>query len=332
MRAVITGGSGFIGTNLAQHLARTEPQTDVTLFDVAPPRHLLRGRCSYVYGDIRDLACLLDALDGADEVYNLAGVLGTSELLSITSLALGTNICGAGNVLEAARRCGVKRVYNVAKPHFDSTHENTYTVTKHAAEELGLMYRERFGMRVATVRWLNAVGPYQHLYPVRKFVPTMVLFALHGIPLEIYGSGEQTIDPIDVDDLSRFTVHACRRMSGDAGVVDLGSGVAVSCNDAVEAIRRVVQEECGPGVIPPVVHIPMRDGEKEGVNLVADMTYWLAAGMRTEVSFEESVRKVVAYIEGLPMHERINALRFYGKEPPTTEGLSEENNPVGVAA
>lgn len=312
MKIAITGASGFIGTNLMLHFARTEPDTEVVLLDVVAPVARIPANAKFVYADIRNLKTLIDAFTGVEEVYHLAGILGTSELIAVSSLACEVNVVGANNVMDAARICGVKRVYNVAKPHFDGYDENSYTLTKHAGELIGRLYQQKYGMEVATVRWLNAVGPYQHLYPVRKFLPMMILLALDNQPLEIYGDGTQTIDPIDVDDLSRFTVFATRNLGRERTVVDLGSGTAINCNDAAEMILKVVQSmHYGAG--SKIVHVPMRDGEKPGVNLVADMSYWDSVGMKCEVSFEESIRKTVLYMLSLPQTQLHNALRFYGK-------------------
>lgn len=318
MRVCITGGCGFLGTNLTEWFMKNEPHTEVVLVDIASPGIPLSNNVKYVYADIRNLQSLISAFEGVDEVYNLAGVLGTAELIGISSLAVETNVLGANNVFDAVRLCKVKRVYNVAKPFFDSHHENTYTLTKHAGELLGLMYREQYGIEVATVRWLNAIGPHQHLYPVRKFVPTMIMQALYGYDLEVYGSGNQTIDPIDVRDLCRFTVVACRTLGKHPHVVDLGSGVAVSCNDAAETILDMVkgyQRKCG--VVPTtsvVKHIAMREGEAADVDLVADMSYWESIGMRTEISFRQSVLDTIKYVDGLPKYHIDNALMFYGKK------------------
>jgi UDP-glucose 4-epimerase len=299
MRVAITGSSGFIGTNLMEYLAKTEPDTELVLIDIVPPVTRLPDNARFVYADIRNLSSLLGPLDGVDELYHLAGLLGT-------------NIVGANNVMDACRLAGVKRVYNVAKPHFDGYAENSYTLTKHAGELIGQLYQQKYGIDVATVRWLNAVGPYQHLYPVRKFLPMMIVFALRDLPLEIYGDGTQTIDPIDVYDLSRFTVHACRNLGDHPVVVDLGSGVSVSCNDAAETILSVVKG-MGFKSKSEIIHIPMREGEKPGVNLVADMSYWDSIGMKTEVPFEESIIKTVRHVAELPNWKIDNALAFYGK-------------------
>lgn len=316
MRVAITGSSGFIGTNLMLWFAEHEPATELVLIDITTPQVALPRNARFHYADIRNLSSLLAPLEGVDEVYHLAGILGTSELIAISSLACETNIVGANNVMDACRLTGVQRVYNVAKPHFDGYDENSYTLTKHAGELLGRLYQQKYGMEVATVRWLNAVGPYQHLYPVRKFLPMMILFAMYGFDLEVYGDGSQTIDPIDVVDLSFLTVHACRHLGRRADVVDLGSGKAITCQDAAETILRVVNEfyrsQRKRG--SKIINVPMRDGEKEGVNLVADMSYWEGEGILPVVPFEDSIRKTVAYIDRLSPEHRVNALRFYGKD------------------
>lgn len=316
MKVCITGGCGFIGTNLTKYFMDTEPDTEVILVDLVAPCIPLSKNVKYVYADIRNLKSLLNAFEGCDEVYNLAGILGTSELLSISSLACETNIVGACNVLDAAVIAKVKRVYNVAKPHFEGYAENAYTLTKHAGELLGIMYREKFGIEVATVRWLNAVGPYQHMYPVRKFLPMMILLALYDHDLQVYGSGNQTIDPIDVLDMGRFTVYTCRNLGKHKEVVDLGSGVAISCNDSAELILKIVREEQHTVGMPlsksGINHIPMREGEADDINLCADMTYWNSIGMKTEVPFETSIRNTVRYVLEMPEYHKQNALKFFG--------------------
>jgi nucleoside-diphosphate-sugar epimerase len=324
MRVAITGGTGFIGSNLTDYLQRKEPDTEIVLIDLVAPCIPLGPKTTYVYADIRNLKSLIDAFEDVDEVYNLAGVLGTSELLACVSLAVETNVVGCANVLDAARIQGVRRVYNVAKPHFEGYAENAYTLTKHAGELLGLLYRDKYDMNVATVRWLNAVGPHQHLYPVRKFLPMMVLLALYDFPLEIYGSGNQTIDPIDVEDMSRFTLHACRNLGKHPVVVDLGSGNDISCNDACALILNAVDHELaslGTKSFSEIQHIKMREGEGDDIMLKADMSYWESVGMKTEVPFVQSIANTVRYIMRMPEYHRQNALHFYGKSAPAFTDL-----------
>jgi UDP-glucose 4-epimerase len=313
MKIAITGAAGFIGSNLIEYFHRYEPSAELVLVDIAIPVVPMSSLDTFVYADIRNLASMIRAFEGCEEVYHLAGILGTSELIAVSSLAVETNVVGANNVMDACRMAGVKRVYNVAKPHFEGYDENAYTLTKHAGELIGRLYQEKYGMEVATVRWLNAVGPYQHLYPVRKLVPMMILLAMYGHDLEIYGDGTQTIDPIDTRDLARFTVHATRNLGRHPVVVDLGSGVAINCNDAAETILKIMRDE-GYDTTSNIVHVPMREGEKPGVNLVADMSYWNGVGLENEFDFYDSVKAAVRHMVSLKQVHLENALRFYGKE------------------
>lgn len=314
MKIVITGGAGFIGLNLVQYLATTEPTSQIIVADIVTPKMVLPENASYLYLDVRDPLTLVRAFEGVDEVYHFAGVLGTSELLDTPALAAEINITGTVNVLEAARLSNVKRVYNVAKPHFESYSENIYTTTKHSGEIFGSLYKKNFNMSVASLRWMNAVGPYQHLFPVRKFVPTMILLAMYGYNLEVYGDGKQSIDPIDTRDLSMFTVYACRNLGKSESIVDLGSGQDIACKDAAEIILKLTPQlhDLPRGKGSRIVHSPMRRGERPGVNIVADMSYWDQQGMQPRYSFEDSVTEAIAYIEQLPRYEKLNALKFYG--------------------
>ena len=176
----MTGSSGFIGTNLLQYLGKIEPETEMVLLDIAPPQTRIPGNAKFVFADIRNLQSLLEPLRGCEEIYHLPVVLGTSELIPVTGLACEVNVVGACNVMDAVRQVAAPGawVYNVAKPHFEGVAENAYTLTNHAGEPVGQKYQRKFGREVANVRWLDAVGPYQHLYPVRKFLPVTVLLAM----------------------------------------------------------------------------------------------------------------------------------------------------------
>ena len=87
MRVAITGSSGFIGTNLMLHFAKHEPDTELVLIDIAPPQALMPSNAKFVYADIRNLKTMIDAFQGCEEVYHLAGILGASDLTAVSSPA-----------------------------------------------------------------------------------------------------------------------------------------------------------------------------------------------------------------------------------------------------
>ncbi|CAA9328491.1 MAG: dTDP-glucose 4,6-dehydratase [uncultured Nocardioidaceae bacterium] len=263
MRAVVVGGAGFLGGAIAEELLRRGDS--VVVFDEL----VSTERCAAVFGpgaveiaaaDMLDAAALSDAFSGADEVYHLAGILGTSELEERVQDAIISNIAGAVGVFEAAIECRVPRVFFPAKPN---VWRNTYTITKYAAEQFAQMYAATGQVAIPTLRYFNGYGPRQCLGPVRKLVPTFVAQALSGLPLTVYGDGQQTVDMIYSRDLARHTVDFTR--SGYIGEpVDLGRGVEMSVLDVASAVNRVVGSDAG------IVHLPMRRGETPSTHLVAD--------------------------------------------------------------
>jgi UDP-glucose 4-epimerase len=143
---------------------------------------------------------------------------------------------------------------------------NPYAVTKGCAEDLALA-RAAQGQPITVVRAYHAYGPGQKTCPphgtgdVRKIVPSFVCRALTGMPLEIYGSGEQLIDLVHVDDVATVLAGA---LGGPFGtVVEAGTGKPTSVLDAA----RTVIETCGSR--SEITHLPMRIGEPEATRVVA---------------------------------------------------------------
>lgn len=247
MKVLVTGSSGFIGKAVAAELER---------------------RCWQLEKfDHPNTICDRDAIDEAvrscDAVINLAGVLGTTELLSGDLWATDVNIVGAINVFDAAHG---KPVVQIATGHRGQL--NTYAVTKACAEDLALCRARWQQEPITVVRAYHVYGPHQKPCPphgsatVRKIVPSFVCRALTGMPLEIWGDGKQTIDLIHVDDVARVLVDA---IDGPFGhVVDAGTGVGTTVLDAAELTIELCNSRS------EIVHLPMRAGEPEGDVVVAE--------------------------------------------------------------
>jgi len=255
MKSLVTGGNGFIGSHIVKELAKEGHE--VVVYDIAPPEEYVVG-ARWVFGDVTDGSFLRAHMDGCLEAYDFAGVLGTSELNTYPGKVIDVNIKGANNFFEAALECSVQRVYHVAKPTFSgNVWENMYSWSKNCAENLGLWYQQYHKMNVAITRYQNVTGPYQHQIPIRKFIPLMILLAIKGKDLEVYGTGEQTVDIVDVRDIANSTILATRNniISRTPKVYDNGTGVAVTCNQVAEDIRKLTKSDS------KIVHLPMRPGE-----------------------------------------------------------------------
>jgi len=215
MRSVVVGGSGFLGGALVNELCSRGDE--VTVLDVKPMSTTRvepwgSTDVAHVQGDIREPDVLRRTFRGADEVYHMAGKLGTTELERERHVAVEVNVLGTLNVFDAALDAGVGSVFLACKPN---AWDNAYSITKEAAERFAFTYaRDNHEMRVRCLRYFNAYGPHQALGPVRKMIPTFAACALRGTPIPVFGDGRQTVDLILADDLARITIDYLRRQQG----------------------------------------------------------------------------------------------------------------------
>lgn len=243
MRVLITGGSGFIGREVA---AQLRARGDYPLTFDSPL-------------DVRDAHQVGNNLPGVEAVIHLAGRLGTSELFGHEHEAADVNILGALTVADQCERRGIPMVWIGTGHH---TQPNVYARTKACAEGL-LLDRGN----VAIVRAYHAYGPGQKAFPphgtghVRKIMPSFICRALTGMPLEIHGDGSNVIDLIHVSEVARILIEA---IGGPTGVVlEAGTGWPMSVREVAEEVIRIT----GSG--SDIVHLPMRPGEPEGAVVVA---------------------------------------------------------------
>jgi UDP-glucose 4-epimerase len=316
MKVVVTGGSGFIGSFIVEELASRGDE--VVIVDIVPPEFDLPEGVTYKYGNVLYPDTMADAYEGAEEVYDVAGVLGTSELLADTARAIETNIKGAFNCLELARQKGVKRFFYPTKPN---DWLNTYSITKHAGEQLCHMYRDVYDMDVTVLRWFNAYGGRQHLYPIRKAVPLFIIQAIRGLNLEVYGDGEQTVEMVYIEEMAKIVVDATRNSLGKkAGkTIDLGSGQVMTVNELCEAIIQVAIERGHYETdldIPGVVHFPMRKGEPARTRIEADLADLNELMPNIEYTeLKAGLHKTFYYYENLPARHVDLALKYFEENP-----------------
>ena len=296
MKTAIIGGSGFLGFEIAKLLISQGHQ--VVIADRSEPKDTLQA-ATYVRCDITDMGSL-GFLSGVEEAYNLAGLLGTSELETRIWDAVGVNVMGATNVFEACRRHGVGRLFYPSKPN---VWRNVYTITKECSEQIAAKYNEAHRTRICSLRLFNAYGPRQHLTPIRKIVPVFAAQARVGLPIEIWGDGEQTVDLIYSYDIAQIVVDFTRM--GLAETLDLGRGIPVTVNEVASMVNDYFGNKSG------VVHKPMRPGETPRTMLVADISR-LSKLVNLEFSdFKSSMRLTLDYYASLPQSDIDECLSYF---------------------
>lgn len=269
MEVLVTGGAGFIGGWVAEELAARGHNPHVFDRRTAPADTPGGYR---VLGDVRDPTAVMEAMAHADGWIHLAAVLGTQETVRDPRPAMETNVGGALNVFEAAAHYQTPGVYICVGNWFA---HNPYSISKTCAEQLATMYNRERGCRINLVRCVNAYGPRQAAPPpfgaakVRKIVPAMACRALSGMPVEVYGHGEQVSDMVWVGDAARTLVAALEHAAG-GNVADR----VVECGPAdhwtVNQIAQLISTIVNPTVDPWITHLPMRPGERPGQSVTAD--------------------------------------------------------------
>ncbi len=253
MNFLITGAAGFLGSSLANLLAREGHQVrgldDLSTGDpgtLSPDVHFTRG-------DVNDRPRLWTLLQEVDVVYHLAARVSVPESVLYPRDYNAVNVGGTVALMEAIRDVGVKRVVLASsgavygdipqQPLQEDMIPNPrspYAVSKLAAEYYVRTIGSLWGIETVSLRIFNAYGPGQHLPPSHPpVVPHYLRQALHGGTLVAHGDGTQTRDYVFVDDVISAMVAAATAPRLDGLVINVGSGEECSIMDLVKAVLSV---------------------------------------------------------------------------------------------
>ncbi|WP_406108268.1 NAD-dependent epimerase/dehydratase family protein [Micromonospora globbae] len=272
MKIVVTGGAGFIGSNLVRAFRGVPRIDEIVILDdlsTGSEENLRDLDARFVHGSILDPAMLDDAFSDAASVVHLAAVPSVPRSLRDPLRSHHANATGTLMVLEAARRHRVGQVIlassssvygrNPTLPKREDLRPvplSPYAVSKLATEAYAIAYASCFDLAVLPFRFFNVFGPGQsagHAYAA--VVPSFVSAALDGRPLTIDGDGEQTRDFTFVGDVAAVIVDAVLRQVSSVDPVNLAFGSRTS-------VRRLVGElEDVLGRRLDVVHRPPRAGD-----------------------------------------------------------------------
>lgn len=284
-RVLITGGSGFIGSHLAQLLLKKNHR--VAVLDRSPKK-VIKG-VKVFRGDVTRQKDVEKAMRGVDLVYHLAGVLGTEELNTKAASATKINIGGAVNILDAALKNHTK-VLLVSKPN---VWLNTYSITKEASEKFCEMYQKEFGLKAAIVKWFSVYGPGQKHYGVQKAVPTFIVRALKNEPLPVFDDGSQMADFIFTSDTVLATMKVAESSKMEGKIVEIGTGKGTKIANLARLIIKLCQSRS------KISWEKMRGGEDPHTKVVADTKLLSSLGFQPKVGLEDGLKATIAYYRQL---------------------------------
>ena len=297
MKALVTGGSGFIGSNIVKLLIQEKYQ--VTVLDNLSSGYLINilpyirdNKVEFVGGDVRDYQSVEKCMKGVDIVFHLAASVGRQRSLDNPQLDSETNLLGTINVLEAMRKNGAhKIVYSssaamfgeLLTPTIDENHpqnaDSPYGVSKLAAEKMILAYTGIYDITTVCLRYFNIYGVNQRFDLYGNVIPIFAKRIFAKEPITIYGDGLQTRDFVNAEDVARANLLASKFDKTDC--FNLGSGESVSINWLAETMQEITGIDVGIRYAPErpadvrhckanadkaskilnfTVNIPLRDG------------------------------------------------------------------------
>ena len=310
MRLLVTGGAGFIGSNFIR-LILGRGEADVVNFDKLTYSGNLENlsdvadnkRYRFVRGDIAEAADVTAILrSGFDAVVNLAAETHVDRSIEDAAPFLRSNILGTQVLLEAVRRAPVKlfvhistdEVYGSAGPgeSFDETRildpRSPYSASKAAADHLVNAYAETYGVPAVVLRCTNNYGPYQ--FP-EKLIPLMIANAVEDKSVPVYGDGLHERDWLFVEDYCRAI--ACVLEKAKPGeLYNVSSGSPTPNLTVVKTILKLLGK---PESL--IKFVTDRPGHDRRYSLDSS-SIRSKLGWKPEVSFEEGVRRTVAWYTG----------------------------------
>lgn len=270
---LVTGGAGFIGSNLVDALLAGGARVRV-LDDLSTGKRsnlpLDHARLEFVVGDVGNADCVGAAVRGCRAVVHLAAVASVQASVQDPLGTHRSNLIGTLNVCEAMREAGVRRVLFASSAAVygnngegQAVDEETpkapltpYAADKLASEHYLDFYRRQHGLEPAIFRFFNIYGPRQD--PSSPYSGVISIFterARQGLPITVYGDGEQTRDFVYVGDLVGLLLQALETDSVPPGAVNVGLGRTTTLNRLLGHIGELL------GSLPPVHNAPARPGD-----------------------------------------------------------------------
>lgn len=236
MRAVVLGGSGFIGSSVAEALQ--DAGRDVVVADLAPSPWLREG-IAFRQVDVTDAAAVAVAVEGAQIVYNFAGIADIDDARVRPVDTVGVNVLGNVNALEAARRAGVQRYVFASTVYVYSDSGSFYRASKQACELYVEEYQRQFGLDFTIVRYGTLYGPRAD---ARNSVYRYLRAALVDRRIEVPSSGHELREYIHVEDAARLSVEILGEEYRNQHVILTGHH-PTRFRDLLELIREMVGED-----------------------------------------------------------------------------------------
>ncbi|HJQ84437.1 MAG TPA: SDR family oxidoreductase [Candidatus Binatia bacterium] len=304
---LVTGGAGFIGSNIAEALVRRGGRVRVLDDFSTGRRENLAGLAGVevVEGDLRDAAAVARAVDGVDGVFHQAALRSVPRSVDDPLSSNEVNVTGTLVLLLACRRAGVRRVVYASSssvygddptlPKVETLPTqpiSPYAVSKLAAEHYCQTFARLYGVEAVSLRYFNVFGPRQN--PESKYsavIPRFLAQALAHEPLEVHGDGEQSRDFTYIDNVVQANLLAMERPGVSGEVFNVACGTRHSLLAIAEAIGAFL------GRTLERAHVAPRAGDVRHTQADIGKAERLL-GFRPSVDFAAGMQRTCEYFVG----------------------------------
>lgn len=304
MKYLITGGAGFIGSNIAAHLVEKGEQVRI-LDNLSSGKQenveAILDKIEFIEGDVRDFWTVTEAVEGIDYVLHQAALPSVPRSVKNPLTSNSVNINGTLHVLEAARRAGVKKMVLASSSSVYGESEelpkhegmtpsplSPYAVTKQTGEYYLKIYWELYRFPTVSLRYFNIFGPQQD--PQSEYaavVPKFITCLLTGERPTVFGDGGQSRDFTFVENAIKANILAATndKLVGDS--FNVACGAQFTLNDLLDKLRKII------GVDTKAIYADERAGDIRHSYAAIDKLR--AFGYDAPVDFDEGLRRTVEF-------------------------------------
>lgn len=307
---LITGGAGFIGSNLARRLLSLgEDVVVLDDFSTGKRENLedIKHRVKLVVGDICNVDKVKEAMEGIDFVFHHAAVVSVPRSVDDPARTNEVNVDGTLNCLLVARDVKAKRfVFAASSSAYGDSPElpkhedmtpwplSPYGVSKLVGEMYCRVFYEVYGLPTVSLRYFNIFGPYQDPHSqYAAVVPIFITRLLKGESPRVFGDGEQSRDFTYIDNAVEANLLAINSDKADGETINVACGTQYTLNDLAENLKRLTGSDIDPTYAEP------RAGDiKHSLGDISRASRLL--GYSPQVSFEEGLERTVAWFRSRP--------------------------------
>lgn len=302
-KVVVTGGAGFIGSHLAEELAKGNEVIIIDDLSTGSEANitplLIHANIRYVRGSIADLDLLQETLKDTDFVFHQAAISSVPKSIEDPLASNQANITGTLNVLVAARDNRIRKVVFASSssvygdtpilPKKEDMHPNPmspYALTKLTGEYYCKIFQQIYGLPTICLRYFNVYGPKQnpdsqYAAVIPKFIKRL---SQNKSPI-IFGDGNQTRDFIFIKDVVEANILAA--LSESTGIFNIGSGKNISLNELAQIIMNIM------GVRLEPIHQDQIPGDVK--HSLADIAKAKTFGYNPNYSLEEGIKNIIKH-------------------------------------